>query len=116
MLTRPNGTRQWAYLGYALYTYDGDEKQGDTRGHDSFEITDPNSALYWRDDGLQREAEGLKEYEAKPHLDSYEKTAILGVRSIDAKDDAKESEKESEKDKRDYGDRVIKVTDNPEQY
>jgi predicted lipoprotein with Yx(FWY)xxD motif len=45
---RTNGLRQWAYLGYPIYTFSGDQAPGDTKGHDSFEITDPNSALYWR--------------------------------------------------------------------
>jgi predicted lipoprotein with Yx(FWY)xxD motif len=43
--TRSDGTRQWVYQGYALWTYDGDRKPGDMNGHDTYDITvsdDPN--------------------------------------------------------------------------
>jgi predicted lipoprotein with Yx(FWY)xxD motif len=33
---RPDGTKQWVYQGYALWTYDGDKKPGDINGHDEF--------------------------------------------------------------------------------
>ncbi len=34
--TRADGTRQWVYQGYALWTYDGDKKPGDINGNDTF--------------------------------------------------------------------------------
>ncbi len=34
--TRPDGTKQWVYQGYALWTYDGDKKPGDLNGNDTF--------------------------------------------------------------------------------
>jgi len=45
---RPDGTSQWAYKGYPLYTYVRDEQPGDSFGHDIFEYTDGANALYWR--------------------------------------------------------------------
>jgi predicted lipoprotein with Yx(FWY)xxD motif len=33
-----DGTRQWVYKGYALYTYDGDQAPGDMRGNDSYDF------------------------------------------------------------------------------
>jgi predicted lipoprotein with Yx(FWY)xxD motif len=33
---RPDGTKQWVYQGYALWTFDGDKKPGDINGHDEF--------------------------------------------------------------------------------
>jgi len=59
ILTRPDGQPQWAYLGYAMYTYAGDEP-GTIRGHDIYDLSGkvPNfkgpamsagaEALYWR--------------------------------------------------------------------
>ncbi len=59
ILERPDGQRQWAYLGYAMYTYSEDEP-GTIRGHDIYDLNGkvPNSkgpptnsgmqALYWR--------------------------------------------------------------------
>ncbi len=35
---REDGTRQWTYQGYALWTYDGDQKPGDMNGHDVYEL------------------------------------------------------------------------------
>ena len=35
--TRDDGTRQWVYKGYALYTYDGDQKPGDLLGTDQYD-------------------------------------------------------------------------------
>ncbi|MEQ9449255.1 MAG: hypothetical protein RLN70_10175, partial [Rhodospirillaceae bacterium] len=37
-LTRDDGTRQWVYQGYALWTYDGDKNPGDMNGHDEWTI------------------------------------------------------------------------------
>jgi len=48
IVTRGNGARQWAYQGYALYTYASDKKPGDMFGRDEFEFTDGSSAFYWR--------------------------------------------------------------------
>jgi hypothetical protein len=31
-IARPDGTRQWAYKGYALYTFSGDKRAGDHTG------------------------------------------------------------------------------------
>ena len=36
--TRTDGRKQWVYQGYALWTYDGDEKPGDMNGHDTYDI------------------------------------------------------------------------------
>src|ERR1700679_3038694 len=35
---RDDGSKQWTYQGYALWTYDGDKKPGDMNGHDSYEF------------------------------------------------------------------------------
>ena len=35
--TREDGTRQWMYKGYALYTYSGDKKPGDATGHEIYD-------------------------------------------------------------------------------
>ena len=48
IVTRADGTRQWAYLQYPLYTYVEDKVPGDTRGHDLIDISDGYDALYWR--------------------------------------------------------------------
>ncbi len=34
--TRDDGRKQWAYMGYALYTFAGDKKPGDMLGHDTY--------------------------------------------------------------------------------
>jgi predicted lipoprotein with Yx(FWY)xxD motif len=36
--TRTDGSKQWVYQGYALWTYDGDKKPGDMTGHDTYDI------------------------------------------------------------------------------
>lgn len=33
---RPDGTKQWVYQGYALWTYDGDKRANDMSGNDEF--------------------------------------------------------------------------------
>ncbi len=38
ILTRNDGKKQWVYQGYALWTYDGDQKPGDMTGHDEWTI------------------------------------------------------------------------------
>lgn len=60
--TRADGSKQWAYEGYALWTYDGDKKPGDAYGNDDYQIVmshdnktrvdigtiyDGPTALYW---------------------------------------------------------------------
>lgn len=35
---RPDGTRQWVYQGYPLYTFQGDKKPGDMNGNDIFNM------------------------------------------------------------------------------
>ena len=37
IVTRDNGTRQWAYQDYAVYTYVNDKKAGDMTGNDSYD-------------------------------------------------------------------------------
>lgn len=37
-LARPDGTFQWAYKDYALWTFAGDEKPGDMNGHDHYDV------------------------------------------------------------------------------
>ncbi|MBY0511202.1 MAG: hypothetical protein K2P94_13760 [Rhodospirillaceae bacterium] len=47
LITREDGTRQWTYKGYALYTYAGDKKPGDMLGNDIYDYAfsrDPNKA------------------------------------------------------------------------
>ncbi len=48
ILRRPDGTRQWAYQGYALYINAKDQKAGDMNGRDVFDFTDGTNAFYWR--------------------------------------------------------------------
>ena len=36
--TRSDGSKQWVYQGYAIWTYDGDKKPGDMKGHDTYDI------------------------------------------------------------------------------
>jgi predicted lipoprotein with Yx(FWY)xxD motif len=36
--TRPDGSKQWAYQGYALYTFAGDKQPGDMFGHDTYDL------------------------------------------------------------------------------
>jgi len=45
---RPDGSRQWAYQGYPVYTYAQDKEPGDMLGRDLFDLTDGSHALYWR--------------------------------------------------------------------
>jgi predicted lipoprotein with Yx(FWY)xxD motif len=48
IVVRDDGTRQWAYQGYPLYTFDQDRKPGDMIGREVFDLTDGSHALYWR--------------------------------------------------------------------
>ena len=41
VIARRDGTRQWAYKGFALYTNAGDTSPGHHRGHAIYEFTDP---------------------------------------------------------------------------
>lgn len=60
--TRADGTKQWAYQGYALWTFDGDKRPGDINGNDDYQLFmshdaktrvdigtpyDGPTALYW---------------------------------------------------------------------
>jgi predicted lipoprotein with Yx(FWY)xxD motif len=60
--TREDGKKQWAYQGYALWTFDGDRRPGDILGNDTFDLAlshdtetlvdigtpyDWPTALYW---------------------------------------------------------------------
>ncbi len=49
--TRPDGSRQWVYQGYALWTYDGDHEPGDMNGHDIFDIEVPDDPSHMVDLG-----------------------------------------------------------------
>ncbi|MGH8255022.1 MAG: hypothetical protein ACRET0_02280 [Steroidobacteraceae bacterium] len=40
---RPDGTHQWVYQGYPLYTYVGDHKPGDMNGNDTFNMVLSNN-------------------------------------------------------------------------
>ena len=42
VIDRPDGIRQWAYKGYALYTFTGDKQRGDMTGNDVYDIADYN--------------------------------------------------------------------------
>jgi predicted lipoprotein with Yx(FWY)xxD motif len=48
IVLRNDGTRQWAYQGYPLYTFAQDHKPGDMIGREVFDLTDGSHALYWR--------------------------------------------------------------------
>ena len=58
LMKREDGKMQWAYQGYALYTYSGDKKPGDMIGQDMYnlKVTDGTQiadarhgmGLYWR--------------------------------------------------------------------
>jgi predicted lipoprotein with Yx(FWY)xxD motif len=40
VITRVNGSKQWAYKGFALYTHNDDETLGHIRGHSLYDIAD----------------------------------------------------------------------------
>lgn len=48
VLKRADGQSQWAYRNFPLYTFAGDKTPDLAEGHDTFDITDGNNALYWR--------------------------------------------------------------------
>jgi predicted lipoprotein with Yx(FWY)xxD motif len=37
---RPDGSKQWAYQGFALWTYSDDQNPGEIRGHDKWDLID----------------------------------------------------------------------------
>jgi predicted lipoprotein with Yx(FWY)xxD motif len=45
---RSDGSRQWAYQGYPVYTNTHDKRPGDMLGRDLFDLTDGTNALVWR--------------------------------------------------------------------
>lgn len=49
VVMRDDGTRQWAYKGFPLYSYAGDKRPGDSFGHDTFDYeADQAYPPYWR--------------------------------------------------------------------
>jgi predicted lipoprotein with Yx(FWY)xxD motif len=38
LVSRSDGSKQWAYQGYALYSFAGDKNPGDTNGNDTFDL------------------------------------------------------------------------------
>jgi len=44
VIDREDGTKQWAYKGYALYTHTGDKASGDMNGNDAYDIADYNDS------------------------------------------------------------------------
>ncbi len=59
LMDRDDGSKQWAYQGYAVYNYTGDRKAGDTVGQDTYNLAVNDGAdkvadarhgmgLYWR--------------------------------------------------------------------
>jgi predicted lipoprotein with Yx(FWY)xxD motif len=48
IVTRADGTKQWSYRGYPLYTFNGDKKEGDAIAHDMYQLTDGTTGLFWR--------------------------------------------------------------------
>ena len=42
-ITRTDGSKQWAYKGYALYTFAGDKAPGDMNGNDAYDIVNDGS-------------------------------------------------------------------------
>ncbi len=42
-ITRADGSKQWAYKGYALYTFAGDRAPGDMNGNDAYDIVNDGS-------------------------------------------------------------------------
>jgi predicted lipoprotein with Yx(FWY)xxD motif len=48
VVTRPDGSHQWAYRGFPLYSHVGDKTPGDAIGHDIYQLTSGNNGLFWR--------------------------------------------------------------------
>jgi predicted lipoprotein with Yx(FWY)xxD motif len=51
--TREDGSKQWSYRGYPVYTFSGDTKPGDMNGNDSYEIMGPNDPFKVADVGMK---------------------------------------------------------------
>lgn len=43
-IVRPDGGKQWAYKGYALYTYAGDKGRGDHNGQATYDFSEPEGS------------------------------------------------------------------------
>jgi predicted lipoprotein with Yx(FWY)xxD motif len=48
VVDRGDGTSQWAYRSYPLYSYKADKAPGDAIAHDLYELTDGRTGLFWR--------------------------------------------------------------------
>jgi predicted lipoprotein with Yx(FWY)xxD motif len=46
VVSRPDGSKQWAYRGYVLYTYSGDKKPGDVNGSNLYDIVSGDKGRY----------------------------------------------------------------------
>jgi predicted lipoprotein with Yx(FWY)xxD motif len=51
--TRDDGTKQWVYRGYAVYSYSGDKKPGDMLGNDTYDIMAGNDPFIMADLGVK---------------------------------------------------------------
>ena len=60
VLTRPDGAKQWAYQGYAMWTYDGDKKPGDMHGNDTFQYAFADSPDVATDAAKKQAAEAVQ--------------------------------------------------------
>jgi predicted lipoprotein with Yx(FWY)xxD motif len=47
VMTRADGTRQWTWRGFALYTFAGDGKAGDILGEGHWDVDEKNQAVFW---------------------------------------------------------------------
>jgi predicted lipoprotein with Yx(FWY)xxD motif len=72
-ITRPDGSKQWAYKGYALYTYAGDKSPGDHSGQADYDFaktegspTDLKRAMFFVDFGRASGGAGVYWNVAKP--------------------------------------------------
>jgi predicted lipoprotein with Yx(FWY)xxD motif len=51
--TRDDGSKQWVYRGYAVYSYSGDKKPGDMLGNDTYDIMAGNDPFIMADLGVK---------------------------------------------------------------
>ena len=51
--TRDDGSRQWTYRGFAVYSYSGDKKPGDMLGNDIYDIMAGNDPFIMADLGVK---------------------------------------------------------------
>jgi predicted lipoprotein with Yx(FWY)xxD motif len=51
--TRDDGTKQWVYRGYAVYSYTGDKKAGDMLGYDTYDVMAGNDPFIMADLGVK---------------------------------------------------------------